>query len=947
VIIRELITKLGFEVDDSGLNKANVGLENLKKKLIGFSVAVGGITVLGKMAAEAAKLEQALASLAEVFEGTDAKFKEVSDGLRARAEQMSTSMNVSSEEIAKNFVNVIDAGGALGTKAFDELSNASLKLAKVMRIDTAQSVEILANITEQLTGNLENATYVSDGLVRAGQLGRTSATQVAAALSVVGDTAQSAKIPFEDLTAVVAKLQSTGLTGAKAGMKLRGVLLNLYDSAGPAAKALGNLGVNVFDQSGEARPFLQVIEEIQAALRTLGTQERIDIEKMIGGPGGADTLAKLFRGGTKGIKDWSKEIKNSSGTLDKSYERSMATAIEQVGRMTKGLGNLVSAMGEPFLAPIAKAARYMADLIEKLQKFIEENKGIISPIMRFVGALLIVGAAVTGFQIVLALLRTNLIRYIATTLIAQAVTLLWVAAAILAIAIVMDLVAAIGGYPSVTGDAVDALDKWVQKLYQSNSAMAPWIAGIKVGLEVFVTLSRLILDGVKYMSIFAATLASMDFKGFFDDIFSFNFKSAADKISKPFELAGKQIADIMKDKTSGYASYQRLLSGKSAINPEGEEARAKKDEEEFQKNLRKINERAQKDRIVRTTFEGELRGKNLTDDQSKKSMRLLETGGMKSTDGMDSKKFKKEFGLSRTELREVFQSATDKSLKQISVMESSMKPGAEPDKIALPERAVNAAKEKTEKPSPQGSLSFKKQDATVDINRGNIFNDFQKLLGAREQKNSEKIPQDIPEMIRAPEATRTIENYTTKVTSLVDQDPRKFLAPQPSPIAPKENSPAPLKSPMLFKETYPPPTNEKHSMLAPEITQTSEQPRKFDSGKNYSIDPEQESGVLSRLKKYSDFGSQLKDTPAVDEYSSGLKSFQEKTTPMDRPAASTTNNNYRTSNVNQQNQIQVSVNIPPGTSQADGAEMVQKGIQEAMESERRRAYLDFEPVFAQ
>ncbi len=177
----------------------------------------------------------------------------------------------------------------LGMAGFDpdQIKGATegvLNLAKAAGTDLAATADISSNI---LSGFGLDATQdmgrVGDVLASTFTSSNTTLVSLGETMKFVAPFARDAGASIEEVAAMAGLLGDVGIQGSRAGTALRATFLRLSAPTGEAAKALGDLGIEVADMDGNLRPVSELLRDLSLATKAMGSVQRAGLLKKIFG----------------------------------------------------------------------------------------------------------------------------------------------------------------------------------------------------------------------------------------------------------------------------------------------------------------------------------------------------------------------------------------------------------------------------------------------------------------------------------------------------------------------------------------------------------------------------------------------------------------------------------------------------------------------------------------
>lgn len=327
----DLKLKIKISADDQtkqGAKSAKSGLDSLKKTVTGLIAsftALAAISFATNLIKEFATLDTAIRKAAAVtgdFANAFPEFEEAAKRMGETTQFTSIQAAEALQKLAQSGLDVEQSIGALPSV---------LNLAAASGAELGVSADILTNIMSQYGFEVEDLTLVSDKLVKTFTSTNTSLEELGFAYTQVGSIAKSAGQDFNDVSAILGELANNGFKGEKGGTALRGGLARLLRPARMIREELTKLQLDVFDDTGAMRPFVDIIQEL--ADKSANTTQLVKIFGVEAGP----AMSALVGKGTEGIRALSTEINNTGGTTQQVADD-----------MASGLGGTLSLLESAF-----------------------------------------------------------------------------------------------------------------------------------------------------------------------------------------------------------------------------------------------------------------------------------------------------------------------------------------------------------------------------------------------------------------------------------------------------------------------------------------------------------------------------------------------------------------------------------------------------------------------
>jgi TP901 family phage tail tape measure protein len=317
-------------------------------KMLGVaSLAVGGAVSLGlgKAVSAAMNFDKVISNVGAVSGATGRQLGQLRDAAieAGKATVFSASQSAQAEaELAKAGVSVKDIlGGAL---------SGSLNLAAAGQLEVADAASIAATAMVQFKKSGSDVPHIADLLAASANEAQGGVHDMALALSYVGPVAAQMGISLEQTAGTIALLANNGVLGERAGSSLRGMLTALTSPSKMAADEMQQLGIHVYDASGQFIGFAGVAGQLKSAMQSLTPAERDQALGRIFGNEQITAARVLYEGGAQSVAKWTdrvnkdgeaariagKNMDNLAGDLEQ-LRGSLETALIQGGSEATGV----------------------------------------------------------------------------------------------------------------------------------------------------------------------------------------------------------------------------------------------------------------------------------------------------------------------------------------------------------------------------------------------------------------------------------------------------------------------------------------------------------------------------------------------------------------------------------------------------------------------------------
>ena len=345
-----------------GTDQAEQNINSLSDTMrkAGTAMSLGVTAPLVGIAAtainSAADFEQSLNIMAQVSGATADQMAT----LQSQALEMGAVTSFSAGEAAQAQLELAKAG--LSVNDIIAATPGVLDMAAAGGMGLAESAEIAANAMNAFNLPASEMPAIANMLAAAANASSVDISDLAAAMKMSGAVFASNKQPMDDMVTALAMLGNAGLKGSDAGTSLKTMMLSL---AAPTAKAKGvlaDMGVAVYDASGNMRSFETIIADLSVATAGMTDAQRNAALSTVFG-------SDAIRAATILTRDYSTSWDGIAGALNNG-----TAAADVANARMKGVGGAIEYLkgsidsfligaALPYMAVIGEMIRSGADLI--------------------------------------------------------------------------------------------------------------------------------------------------------------------------------------------------------------------------------------------------------------------------------------------------------------------------------------------------------------------------------------------------------------------------------------------------------------------------------------------------------------------------------------------------------------------------------------------------------
>jgi len=450
-----------LDLDISGfiasLNQANAEAQNKTKTLEntlgdGLSTIGGKITGAGKtltMGLTAPILGAGAAAVKTTadFDKSMSQVKAVSgatgddfDALRNKAREMGATTKFSASDAA----DAMNYMAMAGWKTNDMLGGISgiMDLAAASGEDLATTSDIVTDALTAFGKSADDSGHLADVMAAASSNANTNVSMLGESFKYVAPLAGAMNYSMEDTSVALGLMANAGIKASQGGTSLRTVLTNMLNPTDEVAKAMDDLGISLQNEDGSMKSLHDVMVELRSGFGDLKISQE-EFEEGIGALDAAlangeitqeeynaqvdDWINKTFtaedalkaqtaatlagKTGLSGLlaivnaseEDFDKltdAVNNSEGAAHDMAETMQDNLAGQIDIIKSGLQELAISFGDIMMPAIRGFAKFIQNLVDKMNNLDEGQKQMIMRIALVVAAvgplLMAIGGVISG-----------------------------------------------------------------------------------------------------------------------------------------------------------------------------------------------------------------------------------------------------------------------------------------------------------------------------------------------------------------------------------------------------------------------------------------------------------------------------------------------------------------------------------------------------------------------
>lgn len=250
-----------------------------------------------------------------------------------------------------------------------------LQLAAAGQLQLANAADIVTNVMAGFGLEVTELTRANDVLVTGFTRANTDLTQLGQAFKFAGPVAKAAGVSFEETAGALALMGNAGIQASLAGTSLRGAITRLLNPSAEAAQILDRLGINVLDASGNLRPLVDIIGQLESA--GISAADAMTVFGLRAGPG----MLALVEQGSTSLQQLVTDMENSGGTAESIATRQLDTLQGSLTLLTSATEGLQISLGRALAPTIRTLATDIIPVITAVSAWLARHPRLTTVIV--------------------------------------------------------------------------------------------------------------------------------------------------------------------------------------------------------------------------------------------------------------------------------------------------------------------------------------------------------------------------------------------------------------------------------------------------------------------------------------------------------------------------------------------------------------------------------------
>lgn len=383
------------KLDEAGEGAGKVGdaFQTLSSMLMTAGLARGIkkiVDILTECVEVSADFHYTLATVQAVTGETSEEIEK----LEGQAREYASSTIFSAQDIAESY-EVMGRAGWTTTEMLDSMQG-TMSLAASAGEDLSSTTNIVVDAMTAFGYSADQAGHFADVLAETAADSNTTVALLGNSFQACATTAGAMGYTVDDVALALGIMANSGLKAETAGTALTTALTRMSGANETASGAMENLGLSMFDTSGQAKPLGQFLNELRDAFAGMTEEEKVNNAYMLAGQRGMKGLLAIVNSSEADWNALTESIADCSGAADEMSNIQLDTYTGQVKVMKNAMEDLQIAVGDKLTPALGKLAEGFTSVLNGATGFVE-NTEIAAPVV--MGAVTALGAFTTAITV--------------------------------------------------------------------------------------------------------------------------------------------------------------------------------------------------------------------------------------------------------------------------------------------------------------------------------------------------------------------------------------------------------------------------------------------------------------------------------------------------------------------------------------------------------------------
>jgi TP901 family phage tail tape measure protein len=335
-----------------------------------------------------AQFDSAMSGVMAISGATGSEF----EALREQARDLGATTKFTATEAAEGMTMLAMAG--LDTNEIMSSIPGMLSLAAAGGLELASAADIVTDTLMAFGDSADQAGRYADVFAKAAASGNTTVEGLGQAMSYGATTAASMGMSVEEASAIMTAFADAGIKSTRAGTTFEAVMRDLRKSAidgGGALKYTTQAGEEMsvawYDAEGNARPFLDVLGELEGQLEGATNAERDFAMAQLVQTAGLRGLNILLTRGSENLGSLTDSLYDASGASGEMADIMLDNLAGSLVILKSAVSEVMIGFSDVLAPVIRKVAEWLQKVAQWFGKLSPEMKKVITVVLAVVAAI--------------------------------------------------------------------------------------------------------------------------------------------------------------------------------------------------------------------------------------------------------------------------------------------------------------------------------------------------------------------------------------------------------------------------------------------------------------------------------------------------------------------------------------------------------------------------------
>lgn len=295
--------------------------------------------------------------------------------LTKNAEEMGATTKFTATDSAEAFNYMAMAGW----KTEDMLDGISgiMQLAAAANEDLGTTSDIVTDALTAFGLKASDAGMFSDVLAAASSNANTNVSMMGETFKFAASMAGSLGYSVQDVALMTGLMANSGIKASMAGTALNSIMTRLSTNTHHARDTLEELGIKFFDAQGNARPLVDVMEELRDATANMNDEQKTSVANAIAGTNSQKGLLAILNASETDYNKLANAIDNAAGASERMADT-------QLDNLSGSITLLQSAVDGVKISFGSRLNHYVRDVADGLTAAMPDVEAALNDFMDFV-----------------------------------------------------------------------------------------------------------------------------------------------------------------------------------------------------------------------------------------------------------------------------------------------------------------------------------------------------------------------------------------------------------------------------------------------------------------------------------------------------------------------------------------------------------------------------------